>query len=244
VSGRQGVTLLELLVVMALSGVVMGLVVNFFAVQTRVAERQNAINQVNESSRVALMILSWDLHIAGYNVPVTHTRPALQANQPSFKVALRYHQADMNRDRQVRYAVGGSPVALRRTEFDDGSAASALQPAVAGIVALNIMYETRAVTFRDFVPAGSTACPAGTLPFPPGAHPPVNCEEPWVFKSTPDRFVRQAVIRLVARSDTRLPGYRSDVDRYDLGGGTSYRTEPGYMYRYAEQTVVTRNLGW
>lgn len=239
-----GITLVELLVVMALSGLVINIVVQFFALQIRTAEQQKAVNEVNEASRIALMLLSWDLQLAGYEVPISHARPALHANQPEFKLALRYHQADMNRDRQVRYALGGRPAGLRRAEFDDGGAPSSLQPAVAGVVALHIMYETRDAAFRDFVPVGSLTCPAGTTPFPPGVNPPANCEVSWGFKSSPDRFVRQAVVRLVARSETRVPGYRHAVPRYDLGGGISYQTEPGYMYRYAEQTVVTWNLGW
>lgn len=253
--GTQGFTLVELLVTSALFVMLLGLVSQFFISQSRAASLQKAINEANEGTRTALALVTWDLQNAGYRATLTTTNSAyVSATDNGHKdtITTRFFDegSGVNAIRKVRYDIGqgaGEIVpSLRRAAFDDGDTTppAGLRAAVASMVAFNVRFETR----RDaFTTPSSGTCPAASTPIVDDAGDTVNCRNDWAWKSEPDRLVRSVKVQLLGRSETRVPRYTSPVQSYtfdgDGEGGSSYVTEPSFIYHFAEQTVLTPNLG-
>lgn len=244
-----GLTLVEVLVTAALAALLLGLVSQFFAAQARASSLQKAQNEANEATRTALALITWDLQNAGYRVSVSATDPAIVVSSSTYKdtVTTRFFNESSAAPEKVRYAVargaGESVTSLRRAQFADTLAnpPNGLQASVASLVALNVRFETRP---DQFVTPGALGCPAGSTAIPAGAVGPLiqNCGVNWVWADTPARLVRQANVQILSRSETQVPGYRSGVT-YTFGGGGSFTAEPGYVYGFAEQTVLVSNLG-
>jgi prepilin-type N-terminal cleavage/methylation domain-containing protein len=247
---QQGVTLVELLVVMVLMGILSALIVQYFTVQTRASEQQKALNEVSEATRVALTLITWDLQNAGYRVPVSSLNPGITAVSGNYKdtLTIRFWDDSLNTPaaQKVRYDIASTPTSLRRAKFaatqtDPGT--GEVDPTVTGIVAMNVRYETRQ---DQYVMPTNNVCPANTTPLPVGATGAAitNCSVNWVFQDTPLRLVRQVKVQVLARSANRVPSYQSPVSSYSFDGTTrTYSAADGYVYQFAEQTVVTPNLG-
>lgn len=245
---EAGVTLVELLVTLALLGVATGLISQFFVLQSRSAAQQRGINEANENTRVALALVTWDVQSAGYRVSVSDINRAITPNSATGSYTdhftTRYlfvdETAGVSEARKVRYDLATSPPRLRRAEFKDTETnpPGEMQPAVENIVALNLRYETRDNQF--VTPSGST-CPSGTTPIVENGVT-VNCSVNWVEQNDPLRLVRRVRVQVLARSSGRVPSYSDRNASYTFAGGGSYPTEPGYVYHFAEQTVVVENL--
>lgn len=245
---EAGVTLIELLVTLALLGIGTGLITQFFVLQSRTAAQQRGINEANENTRVALALVTWDVQSAGYRVNVSSTNKAITPNSATGSYTdhftTRYlfvdETAGVSEARKVRYDLATNPPRLRRAEFLDTLAdpLGGMQPAVENIVALNLRYETRD---NQFVTPSSSTCPSGTTPIVESGLT-VNCSVNWVEQNDPLRLVRRVRVQILARSSGRVPGYRDRNASYAFAGGGSYTTELGYVYHFAEQTVVVENL--
>lgn len=245
---RSGLTIVELLVAGTILTVVLSVVGNFFVSQSRASDIQKATNEATEAARTALSLLTWDVQNAGYRVMVTN-EPAEYLGIRSIDdgvqdgMILRYLDESLSppKAQRISYSIGGDPPSLRRVQYDDVSgAAPAEQPTVASIVAMNVTYETRPNHYVDL--NADDKCDLAYEPVPEGSSSPTNCLVPWDDLSTADRLVRQVRIELLARSSTKIAGYQSSVGSYDFDGST-YATEPGYVYHRAEQTVLASNLG-
>lgn len=245
---EAGVTLVELLVTLALLGVGTGLISQFFVLQSRSAAQQRGINEANENTRVALALVTWDVQSAGYRVNVSSMNRAITPNSATGSYTdyftTRYlfvnDIGSVSEAMKVRYDLESNPPRLRRAEFLDTLAAptNGMQPAVENIVALNLRYETRD---NQFVAPSGTTCPSGSTLIVEGGVT-VNCSVNWVEQNDPLRLVRRVRVQVLARSSGRVPGYRDRNASYAFAGGGSYPTEPGYIYHFAEQTVVVENL--
>jgi type IV pilus assembly protein PilW len=64
---EDGVTLVELLIAMALSGLVLGAVVNTFMAQRRSYALQEQVTAMTQGTRAALEMVTRDVRMAGYN---------------------------------------------------------------------------------------------------------------------------------------------------------------------------------
>ena len=242
---QAGLTVIELLVAGSLLTVVLSLATNFLISQSYAGNVQKATNEATEAARIALSLLTWDIQNAGYRVMVTDQPKELLGiraidDGAADSVVIRYLDESFSppEPQRISYNVGGTPRSLRRVQYDDDAATAPVeQPTVATVVAMNISYETRP---SQFVDVGSTGCPTGTEDI---GSPPINCRVPWTVQSTAGRLVREVRIELLARSATRINGYSGGNDVYTFTGGGSYTTEPGYVYHYAEQTVLASNLG-
>jgi prepilin-type N-terminal cleavage/methylation domain-containing protein len=251
----QGLTLIEVLVTSALFTVLLGLVSQFFVVQSRAASLQKALNEANEGTRIALSLITWDLQNAGYGVTLSSTNPAfINATNGGHKdiVTTRFFDEDLvvPAPQKVRYdiAQGSGEIvsSLRRAKFADNlldpPTGQGMRAAVASMVAFNVRFETRQDPFATPTVSG---CATGTTPIPEGATGAAitNCRIDWVWADTPQRLVRSVKVQLLGRSETRVSNYTSPVQSYTFEGGSQYVTEPGFVYHFAEQTVLVPNLG-
>lgn len=268
----QGLTLVEVLVVIALLALLLGLIVQFFISQTRASSLQKGLNEANEATRTALSLVGWDLQNAGYEVVKSTATPALAPvagiDNGGHLDALTIRLYDVNKilpdppERKVRYDIklgtGEIVTSLRRADFKNSESVpgDGMQPSVAGVVALNLLFETRADPFKTPLGIGSSkTCPSGITPVPPGATGAdiQNCSVPWVWKDIPERLVRSVRLQVLGRSESRVPGRQSPSTSYSFAGAdgtgvisendSAYATEPGYVYHFAEQTVLAPNLG-
>jgi len=234
----------------ALFTVLLGLVSQFFVVQSRAASLQKAINEANEGTRTALALVTWDLQNAGYRTTLSSTSPIyISATNNSYTdiVTTRFFDEDLAAIRKVRYDIaqgeGEIVTSLRRAAFNDSDTdpPAGMRASVASMVAFNVRYETRQ---DPFVTPTSGACPSGSTPiFDETGLTIVNCRINWVWADTPQRLVRSIKVQLLGRSETRVSGYTSPVQSYTFDGGGQYPTEPGFVYHFAEQTVLVPNLG-
>ena len=252
---ESGLGLVELLVTIGVLTLVLGVIVNFFISQNRASAIQKAMNEANEAARIALSLITWDLQNAGYRVTVSNTNPAIHApttnvDSHADQMVVRYRNDTTATAGRYRYSIGGAPISLRRAEYaDDPTATPTDNPTVASVVAMNLQFETRANQFVDVVGTGtSKSCPSGTTPFPPGATGAAidKCSVNWVWRDQPDRLVRQIRVQLLARSQSKVSGYRPPVQGYTFtgnSGSTTYSAEPGYVYYFSEQLLASPNLG-
>lgn len=247
----QGLTLIEVLVTSALFTVLLGLVSQFFVVQSRAASLQKAINEANEGTRTALSLVTWDLQNAGYRTTLWGTNLAyISATNNSYTdtVTTRFLDEDQDPDvvRKVRYDIaqgeGEIVSSLRRAAFNDSdeNPPAGLRAAVASMVAFNVRYETRQ---DPFATPASGSCSSGTTPIVDEEGATINCRINWVWADTPQRLVRSIKVQLLGRSETRVSGYASPVQSYTFEGAGQYPTQSGFVYHFAEQTVLVPNLG-
>jgi type II secretory pathway component PulJ len=244
---NAGFTLVELLVAAFVTFLLFGMIAQFMGLQGRASSFQKATNEATESARIALSLLTWDIQNAGYRVSVTDNpsdllglRAIENGNADGFVMRYLDESLAPPSAQRISYSLGDEPRSLRRAQYDDLATAPAEQPTVATVVALNATYVTRSNQFVS--PDPSTGdCPAGTEPV--GGSPPENCLVPWETSSVAKRLVRSVDLELLARSSTKVPGHQDKISSYTFSDGTTYATEPGYVYHYAEQTVVSPNLG-
>lgn len=247
-ANQAGFSLVEMLVAVAVVFMLFGIIAQFMGMQAKASSFQKATNEATDSARIALSLLSWDIQNAGYRVTVTDSpvdllgmRAIEGGNADGF--VIRYLDESLNPPsaQRISYSLGDEPRSLRRAQYPDtNSAAPAEQPTVATVVALNATYVTRR---NQYVPpdAATGACPSGTEPV--GGSPPENCRVPWNTQATAERLVRSVDVQLLARSSTKVPGYRDPRGHYTFADGSNYTAEPGYVYHFAEQTVVAPNIG-
>lgn len=239
-------TLIEVLVAGALFIVVIAVAGRFFAVQTQANNLQKALDEAQDNARIAFELISWDIQNAGYRVTVTDSpvdmlgiRATDNGARDSFVVRYFDEALTTPTPQRVAYKVDGTPPSLQRVQYDDDATTIPTeQPTVASVVALNLRYETRSSQFVDVQPDGT--CPSGTQDI---GSPPVNCLVPWVEKDDAERLVKTVRVQLLARSDTKIPGYRDQRGSYTFADGSVVQTQPGYVYRFADQTVLAPNLG-
>lgn len=238
---RRAVTLMELLVTISVLAIALAIMAQFFMVQTRAANQQKALNEASEAARIALSLISWDLQNAGYLVGTK----AIAATDNGFKdaVTMRYFDRTAAAEQAISYRLQGDPPSLFRIQNDVQG------ESVASIIAMNILYETRANQFELPNGSGSTkTCPAETEAIPLGAtgEDINNCRGLWLYKDEPLRLVKQIKVQIVARSTRQIPGYTtSTAFRFDKSDGSTiaYTPQAGYVYQFAEQTIIAANLG-
>lgn len=244
---NQGFSLVELLIASALVFMLFGMIAQFMTLQGKASSFQKATNEATDSARIALSLLSWDIQNAGYRVTVTDVPAemlglkAVEAgNADGFVIRYLDESLAPPSAQRISYSLGDEPRSLRRAQYPDtGTTPPSEQPTVATVVALNAIYTTRNNQYVSPDPS-SNACPAGTEPV---GSPVDNCLVTWKMQSTAERLVRSVDLEILARSSTKVPRYHDKTGTYTFSDGSTYTTEPGYVYHFAEQTVVSPNLG-
>jgi len=246
-SRHLGFTLVELLVAATLFTIVAGITAQFLAGQSRATTLQKGADEATTAIRNALSLITWDIQNAGYRVTRSNLNPAIKATNnganDSFVTRFLDESLATASAQQIRYSLGGTPVSLRRIQYPDGTSQIPLeQPTVASIVAMNLRFETRP---NQFVSPTTTftgkTCGTNTPVMKNGEI--VNCIVPWQIKDIPERLVRKVIVQLLARSESRISSYQDPVATYQFADGSSYKTAPGFVYRFAEQVVLAPNLG-
>lgn len=242
-----GFSLVELMIATAIAFMIFGMIAQFMSLQGRASSLQKATNEATDSARIALSLLSWDIQNAGYRVTVTDdpidklgVRAIENGNADGFVIRYLDESLATPAAQRISYSLGDEPRSLRRAQYDDSSASPpSEQPTVATVVALNATYVTRSNQYVSPDPS-TLSCPAGSEPM---GSPVENCLVTWKSQPTAERLVRSVDLELLARSSTRVPGYHDKRGTYTFSDGSSYTAEPGFVYHYAEQTVVAPNLG-
>lgn len=243
----KGLSLIEMLVAMAIIGIILAVIVQFFVTQSRAARIQKAINEASEAGRTALSLITWDLQNAGYRVTTSNANPAIKkgGNNGFYdSLIIRYRDDSIATPTEttVTYSLDATEGLLRDEDLITATVEDDVAPSVASIVAMNIRYETRA---DQFATPSASGCPSGTTPITDGSGKVINCSVNWTFADEPERLVRQVKVQLLARSENKVSGHKaSSKDHFNFDGvSTSYKADDGYMYQLSEQTIVVPNLG-
>ncbi|MEX2541281.1 MAG: prepilin-type N-terminal cleavage/methylation domain-containing protein [Trueperaceae bacterium] len=244
---RNGFSLIEIMIASAITLMLFGMIAQFMGLQGRASSFQKATNEATDSARIALSLLSWDIQNAGYRVTVTDDpadmlglRAIENGNADGFVIRYLDESLATPASQRISYSLGDEPRSLKRAQYPDTNATPpSEQPTVATVVALNAAYVTRSNQFVSPDP-NTSSCPAGTEPV---GSPVENCLVTWKNQPTAERLVRSVDLEILARSSSRVPGYQDKKGTYTFSDGSTYTTEPGFVYHYAEQTVVAPNLG-
>lgn len=247
---KKGLSLIEMLVAMAIMGIVLAIIVQFFATQSRAARIQKAINEASEAGRTALSLITWDLQNAGYRVTTSNENPAIKKGgnngyYDSLIIRYRDDSIAVPVETVVTYSIDNNGDLLRDEDLITDTVEDDVAPSVASIVAMNVRYETRADQFATPILSGSTnTCPEDTTPITDGSGKVINCSINWTFADEPERLVRQVKVQLLARSENKVSGYKGSRQSFKFDGiDASYNANDGYMYQLSEQTIIVPNLG-
>ena len=257
---QSGLSLIEMLVAMAILGILLAVIVQFFASQSRAARLQKAINEASEAGRTAMSLITWDLQNAGYRVTTSNANPAIKKggnNGYSDSLQIRYRDDSVETtdaltglttsdptETTVSYSIVDGDL-LRDEDLVTDTVEDDVAPSVASIVAMNVRYETRT---DQFVTPTSTSsgntCPSGTTAITDGSGSVINCSVDWAFADEPARLVRQVKVQLLARSENKVSGAGNTSKSYYFDGVSSpYVADDGYAYQFTEQTIIVPNLG-
>lgn len=246
---HKGLSLIEMLVAMAIMGILMAIIVQFFVSQSRAARVQKAINEASEAGRTALSLITWDLQNAGYRVTTSNDNPAIKKggnNGYYDSLIIRYRDDSIATPTEtiVTYNIDSNGDLLRDEDLITDTIEDDVAPSVASIVAMNVRYETREDQFATpTMSSGVNTCPADTTPITDGSGKVINCSVNWTFADEPERLVRQVKVQLLARSENIVSGSKNTKSFYFDGVSTPFKADDGYIYQLSEQTIIVPNLG-
>jgi type IV pilus assembly protein PilW len=120
---QKGVTLIELLVALAIFGIVIGAIYRLFIGQTRAYNVQDQVAEVQQTVRSAMDLMVRDLRMAGYDddsptSTITITTPIVTPVQDS-DITVNYEY--QNQRQTLRYWRDTGTSELRRELFIDGN---------------------------------------------------------------------------------------------------------------------------
>ena len=212
---QAGFTLVEMLLTIAILGIVMTIVSTFLNSTWTLADQTRASNEMQMNLRSAMEMISTDLFSAGsrgvqFTCDQASVIPALASARP----AARRHTLT------VRYCdpyTVNTPVVVTYNVQADAASGNLLTlyrngtPAIPGIVGLELEF----------------SC----APTPCTSDPTVSTFNP--------TLVRSVTIRMAAQSTRRARGVTSTY----TFNGTPLAAEPGFYYEYVRQDVSPRSLG-
>jgi prepilin-type N-terminal cleavage/methylation domain-containing protein len=176
VRNQSGFTLLELLVVAALLGVVLGAIYSLYITHLRVAYTQDDVVELQQNLRIAMDAVSKDLRMAGTLVPTSVT--PLQNGFGSYSSSLQLNTASP--DRRFARVMHGSTIGtgfasytttvgdpLLSTGFNTGDTVRIIRPYDRSLPFGNVssLYVSSASSTTGSValkPTGGATMPAGT----------------------------------------------------------------------------------
>jgi len=161
---RKGLTLIELLVALAICGMVMAGIYKVFIAQSRAYTVQDQVVEVQQSVRSAMEILLRDLRMAGFdndNVLSTITINSPIANLGDDSITVNYEYYDTALTQYQKHTVaywrdGGSSTLIRQLTVDD--VAKPQENLLENVDNLNFTYGVDADedgALDSWVPAGS-----------------------------------------------------------------------------------------
>lgn len=156
--GASGVTVIELLVFMALFGLLLGIATSYFRQQSRVSTRTQAGNELAINTRLAAEVISQDLQVSGSDVIFTrgdHLKVALpcgaltfpkcvtQPNEPSTgNTFLQMHYVTQTRPsepcRRVSFRLAATT--LERSDVACAAASDQFVPFVEDVSAIDVSW--------------------------------------------------------------------------------------------------------
>jgi type IV pilus assembly protein PilW len=125
--GRKGITLIELLVALAICGMVMAGIYKVFIAQSKAYTVQDQVTEVQQSVRSAMEILLRDLRMTGFdsdNLLSTITIPIPIANLGDHSITVNYEYYDKVLAQYQKHTVaywrdGGSSKLIRQLTVND-----------------------------------------------------------------------------------------------------------------------------
>lgn len=228
---ESGFTLVELLITMAISLLVMGIIYTAYIVYQRQQTNQNEIVRMQQDVRSVMNYLMEDIRMAGYDPPnqsnagiVTATATTLNFTKDTTNVDGSAANGDgllNGPNENVTYGfAAGADVAPADGVADSGAAQFTIttggvtQPIANNITAIEFLY-----TFPD-----------GTTATAPAA--------PWTVDD-----IRSVTITLLARTGNRDPEY-TDNNQYQRPSGNTWGPfGDNFRRRLLTATVKCRNMG-
>ena len=145
---KKGITLLELLVALVISGVVIGGIYRLFVVQSRAYTVQDQVAEVQQNIRSTMEILLRDLRMTGYDndslsSKVTVANPIIIGDGSKLNPIIVEYEYDDTTRYTVSYWVEGAPSILKRQltrTKDDGSSTTETADLLENVDTFNLTY--------------------------------------------------------------------------------------------------------
>ena len=134
IHSNRGVTLVELMIAMALSGLIISAIYLTTKVQNRTASTQDDVSVMQQNLRAALQIMATDIRTAGYD-PEGSGNPTIEAaTSNSIQVTMDYDESGTientsgNPDKEdITYTLDTSTLELRRETDSTGTVADHIE---------------------------------------------------------------------------------------------------------------------
>jgi type IV pilus assembly protein PilW len=160
-NNQSGFTLIELIVVMVLSGILLGVMVMAFTGQSRSYNTQQDISTLQEDMWAALQLISRDVHMAGYDKKTTAGSKIIAATALTFNATQDINEdgALGGNEEDIKYSFvtppAGSIASLMRS-----TNGGADQPVIDNLTHVGFDYRTITISGNDPWAWAWTAAPA------------------------------------------------------------------------------------
>ncbi len=220
----KGFTLLELMVAMAIFGIVMAGMVNFYSLQLRSHITQQAVVDMHQNARAAMMIMKHEIKMAGLDGLGTANTGITIADQNQIQFTLDNNDDGDSTDgnERIRYALSGTDLGR-----DTGGG---LQPVAENFEVLDFVY------LDDRISDNTDDDGDGTIDEPDEA----LMATPVTGSDLDD--IRMVQITIVARNGQNVPVFSfqvQDTNNYVNQQGTVVLAAQNDMFR---RTLLTSNV--
>jgi prepilin-type N-terminal cleavage/methylation domain-containing protein len=145
---KKGITLIELLVALVISGIVIAGIYRLFVVQSRAYTVQDQVAEVQQNIRTTMEILLRDLRMTGYDndslsSKVNVVNPIIIGDGSKFNPIIVEYEYDDTTRYTVSYWVEGAPPILKRQltrTKDDGSSTTETADLLENVDTFNLTY--------------------------------------------------------------------------------------------------------
>ena len=126
---RKGISLIELLVVLIISGIVVGGIYRFFIAQTQAYSVQDQVVEVQQNIRSAMEVLLRDLRMAGYYDYRTPIRVPIPIVGGDSSVTISYQYSGTSRHSVAYWRDGNTSSLIRQVTTTTDTGATTAGPA-------------------------------------------------------------------------------------------------------------------
>jgi type IV pilus assembly protein PilW len=136
----KGLTLVELLIAMALSGVVLGAISSTFLMQSRMHRVQEQVNEMTQSTRAAMDMMTREVRMAGYRTP---GGIPYSASQLEIRARLTDDANIDDPNETIVYSYDSTNLKIDRTTVETGGTSPVTRPFAENITAFSFAYLTQ-----------------------------------------------------------------------------------------------------
>jgi type IV pilus assembly protein PilW len=136
---ENGLTLVELLIVMAISGVILGAISGAFLMQSKTYRAQEQVNEMVQATRAAIDMMTREVRMAGYK---TLTGIPYNASQLRIQADLNDDDDLGNPNETIIYSFDSANLRINRSTVETGGASPVARPFAENITAFTFAYRT------------------------------------------------------------------------------------------------------